>query len=121
MPKIQDLSEYMISPHELAAWLDDQPESWWTVDGDPSLAAKLDFPCPSSELADEIRRRNTPLHLLIPHQAPQPARPTITKSDLDGLSSTDNRYHERTFLLRWNGSTPEWLLMEYKRIQDQTK
>lgn len=48
-----------ITTNDLAGWLDDQGhERWWTVDGDPLLMGRLDFPCPGDELAEELRSRN---------------------------------------------------------------
>ena len=55
MSKTLELPYYTIKSEELANWLDDQPESWWIVDGDPVLTSHVDFPCPSEELSAELR------------------------------------------------------------------
>jgi hypothetical protein len=56
MMSVLEQPYYVIKPTELAEWLDQEPETWWIVDGDPRLTGQVDFPCPSEELSEALRR-----------------------------------------------------------------
>lgn len=53
---VREKPHYTVPAATLAAWIESQPEQWWTVDGDPRLTSTVDFPCPSDELAPAIRQ-----------------------------------------------------------------
>ncbi len=53
---LKDKPHYTLPAAALADWIDSQPDRWWLVDGDPHLMGVLDLPCPSDELAPEIRK-----------------------------------------------------------------
>jgi hypothetical protein len=103
---------YSISSEELAKWLETQPDSWWMVGLDPRLAGDVDFPCPSGELADAVRKINKPLFVFDKQGDPKAVGQEITMDRLNDLADTDNNYKHRTFLLRWQDSDIEWLLSE---------
>jgi hypothetical protein len=107
---------YVIKPTELAEWLDQEPETWWMVDGDPRLTGEVDFPCPSEELSEALRRYKKDLFFypVEPISAgSEPAGQTIERQSLDELADRDNPEKRRTFLLSWSDREDEWLLVEY--------
>lgn len=110
MAVTQEIPFAVIRSEELAKWLDGHPEIWWTVDGDPLLTGEVDFPCPASELSAALRTHKKRLLVLAPGSAHHGE--TITGDQLDSLSQRDNRYNERSFLLRWEGTNQPWLLSE---------
>ena len=105
---------YVISSEELARWLDNQPETWWLVDGDPLLTSKIGFPCPSDELADELRQIGKNIIIYTDKAIGVKDGGQIDSRVLPRLADTENRYHERNFLARWQSSDIEWLLSEDK-------
>jgi hypothetical protein len=121
---IPDEPHYEVSSTELAAWIEQQgADHWWTVDGDPFLAGRHDFPCPGDELAEELRRINRPLLVLDKHKSPGAKGQTIGRDKLDDLATRladdfqltgpkppwgDNRL----FLFRWKGADEDWALIE---------
>jgi hypothetical protein len=64
MSPTKELSFAMVAPAELARWLDAQPDTWWTVDGDPLLTSEADFPCPAQELSLALRKHTEMLLVL---------------------------------------------------------
>ncbi|MFI5459037.1 MAG: hypothetical protein ACHRXM_26710 [Isosphaerales bacterium] len=107
---------YVIKPSEIAKWLDREPETWWMVDGDPLLTGKLDFPCPSGELSEALRRyqRDLVIYPVMPTSTgSQPAGQAIKWQSLNDLADRDNPQKRRTFLLSWSDREDEWLLSEY--------
>lgn len=116
---------YEISSSDLAAWLEQQGvDRWWTVDGDPLLMGRLNFPCPADELAAELRKINKPLLLAEPEhvasaQAMEAKGQIISASDLDHVvqrvhvETESSRIQDARWLyLCWKGSTAEWKLVE---------
>ena len=62
---IQADRHFEIASSELAKWLEEHaPDSWWNIDGDPLLTGRLYIPCPTDELALELRTLNRPLLVL---------------------------------------------------------
>jgi len=112
MSKALKLPYFTIEADELARWLDLQPEDWWTVDGDPLLTSRVDFPCPSEELSAELRRVHRSLRIFDPRQHSESHSERIPRTELDDLADTDNNLKARTFLLCWDGEDIQWLLAE---------
>jgi hypothetical protein len=114
---VHERPHYVIKPAELAKWLDQEPDTWWRVDGDPRLTGDVIFPSPSREFTDILRRyKNKDLFLypVAPNlTGPQPVGQTITRQSLDGLADRDNPDKRRTFLFTWSDREEEWLLVEY--------
>lgn len=118
---VQDLPCYMISPSELAEWLDRQPGIWWHVDGDPLLTARLDLPCPGDELAAELRKLQGKRLFVADSQNQARAICTeISWRDFGKLADTHNRHAERNFLLRWGDGGDFWLLTEDKDASENS-
>lgn len=110
MPPTEEIPFAVIDAQELARWLDAQPETWWTVDGDPLLTAEVDLPCPTQELSAALRRHAKSLLVLAPGSARHGE--SITGDQLDSFSQRDHRHNERSFLLRWEDEDQPWLLSE---------
>ena len=112
MSEALKLPYFKIGADELATWLDTQPQTWWTVDGDPLLTSRVDFPCPSEELSDELRRVSKSLRIFDPRQDSKAHGEGIPPKQLDQLADTDNNVNAKTFLLCWDGEDIQWLLAE---------
>jgi hypothetical protein len=109
---------YVIKPAELAKWLDEEePDTWWIVDGDPRLMRKVDFPCPSGELAEALRGFHKDLFMYPGKGAAtgsQPAGQSIEWQSPGDFFEQDNPHKRRTALLSWSDRRDfEWLLVEY--------
>lgn len=107
---------YVIKPTELADWLDQEPETWWLVDGDPRLTGEVDFPCPSEELSEALRRYKRDLFFFPVEPSSMPSPPagqTIEGARFGELVDRDNPAKRRTWLLSWSDRDDEWLLVEY--------
>jgi hypothetical protein len=108
---------YVIKPTELADWRNQEPDTWWLVDGVPRLTGeRIDFPCPGDELAELLRRYKKDLFFYpVPSTStgPQPAGQPIGGRDLNELADRDNPEKRRTFLFTWSDRDDEWLLVEY--------
>jgi hypothetical protein len=113
---IRERPHYVIKPAELAKWLDRHTENWWIVDGDPLLGGVVDFPCPSDELTEVLRRSKRELFLypVVPIPAgSEPVGQTIKWQSLDSLVDRDNPQKRRILLFSWSDREEEWLLVEY--------
>jgi hypothetical protein len=106
--------QYVISSEELARWLEGQPGSWWLVDGDPVLTSRIGFPCPSDELAEELRRIGKNVIIYTDKAVGVDDGRQIDSRVLPRLADTNNRYHEQNLLARWQTSDIEWFLSEDK-------
>jgi len=105
-------SSYLpVAAQELAAWLDREPDCYWTVDGDPVLCGKLSLPSPGDELAEALREINKPLEVFDRRDIPQSPGKAVTASELDDLVETEE-LGSRVLQLRWEGRDIEWLLIE---------
>ena len=104
------IMDVRITIEQLAGWLDEQGEdSYWTVDGDPLLGGRLSFPCPSDELAAELRKINKGLLVVPPPEPPSEAGgPT---PELDDFVD-DKELGTRVLQLRWEDSDSAWILIE---------
>jgi hypothetical protein len=103
---------YTLAANTLAEWLENQPDKWWSVDGDPVLTSSVDFPCPSDELAPMVLRVGKNLLLQEKNPTSQAHGEAITADKLDELAEISNRKHKRIFRLSWEGSDVDWLLLE---------
>lgn len=112
MSKVVKLPYFTVSANDLANWLDAQPNLWWTVDGDPYLTSRVDFPCPSNELSAELRQANKMLRIYDPREHSPAHGDLIPSTQLNELADTDNNSQVRTFLFCWDQEAIQWLLAE---------
>ncbi len=115
MTETTHLPHFIISSAELAKWIEEQKDLWWYVDGDPLLMSKLDFSCPSEELAAELKKQESHLMVFDGSEASTANGSTISAADLDKLANTDNYYEARNFMMSWvseAGEVFQWLLAE---------
>jgi hypothetical protein len=106
--------QFVISSQELARWLDSQPGTWWFVGRDDLLISKVNFPCPSGELAEALRGIGHNLVISTDKAIGIEDGRQIDSTVLPLLADTENRYRNRDFLARWQGSDKDWLLTEDK-------
>jgi hypothetical protein len=122
MESIQTGRHFEIASSELAKWLEERaPDSWWNVDGDPLLTGRLSIPCPTDELASELREINRPM-LVLAKDDPDAKGQVIDASKLGPLTrfagnlnapgSLPSWVNDRFFDLCWKGSPRVWLLIE---------
>ncbi len=102
-----------IGAEELAKWLGegDNPDLYWTVDGDRVLSGMLSFPCPGDELAGALRSIGKPLMVLDREEHFQGAKEPLSSSDLDSLVE-EEELDTRVLQFQWKGSNTEWILIE---------
>jgi len=100
-----------IAAEELAKWLCQDPDLYWTVDGDPILSGKLSFPCPGDELADALRQIGRPLEVLHQKGMPHTRGGTVTSAELDDLVETEE-LGTRVLQFRWKDGQNDWILIE---------
>lgn len=100
-----------IAAQELAKWLCDDPDIYWTVDGDPVLSGILSFPCPGNELADALHRIDKPLLVLDREEHFQGRGKPVSSSNLDSLVE-EKELDARVLQFRWKDSDIEWILIE---------
>ena len=116
---IHDRPHYLVRSPQLATWLRQaNPDSWWSVDGDPLLTALLDFPCPTEELALQLDQLDRDLVVeSLPDDDEAVGQP-ITTDDLAGLVRTipstqaPDAPPSQTLYLCWRGDVDEWVLAE---------
>ena len=106
--------QFVIASRELARWLESQPDSWWFVGQDDLLISKVNFPCPSDELAQVLRQINKNIIIYTDKTIGIGDGQQIDSQVLPLLADTQNRYQNRDFLASWQGSAKEWLLTEDK-------
>jgi hypothetical protein len=79
----------------------------------------VDFPCPSDELAPAIRKIGKNL-LLYDRTAASTAQGEVVGANrLNELADVSNRYHRKTFLLSWEDSDIDWLLVEDEALVEK--
>ena len=103
---------YTLIAENLAEWIESQPEAWWLVDGDPELNSTVDFPCPSDELAPEIRKFGRKILVKDWNPQSQARGEEIAGDKLNHLYATTPRSHRKLFQMCWEGSDIDWLLIE---------
>jgi hypothetical protein len=123
---IRSRPHYELPAAELAAWLEAQGnDCWWSVDGDPLLTGRLDFPCPADELAAELRQIGQPLLVQARTEDSEAKGQKIDRNKLDAVAGkiADNLHlrregqspawsDDRLLYLCWKESTIDWLLCE---------
>jgi hypothetical protein len=110
--RITEAPHYTLPAETLARWIEDQPEKWWSVDGDPLLMSVVDFPCPGDELAPAICRVGKDLLLRDKNPASVAHGEVIAGDKLNELADTSNRTHRKILRLSWKDSDVDWLLIE---------
>jgi hypothetical protein len=117
---------FEVAADTLAKWLEKQgQDQWWSVDGDPLLTGRLDFPCPGNELAIELMKIGKPLLVQARKEDATAKGQVITIEGLNEVVGTlaDNLHSSRAGQLPgwsgdrilyccWKGSTNDWLLSE---------
>ena len=124
MASIWEGPHYEIPSTELAIWLEQAgPASWWNVDGDPLLTGRVSFPCPTDELAPELRKIARPL-LVQAHDDDPDANGQVIGADqisrvVDTFGSNlqtsglpSDWANNQVFYFCWKGSPHEWMLAE---------
>lgn len=124
MGSIQAGPHYEVQSTELAKWLEEQAShSWWNVDGDPLLTGRVPFPCPTDELAAELRKIDRPLLIQAPQSELEANGQSIDSGKIGALVSylKDNLHttvtlpewaDDRFFYLSWKSLPNEWMLTE---------
>lgn len=112
MSEALKLPYFTIDAEKLAKWLDGQPDSWWFVDGDPVLTSRVDFPCPSDELATALRQQGQSLKIFDPRAQPKADGEAAPIDELNKLADTANNSGAKTYLLSWEADDNQWLLVE---------
>lgn len=110
---------YTLPAATLARWIENQPDRWWSVDGDPRLMSIVDFPCPSDELAPAIRKIGKDLLLHHKNAASGAHGQVVAQERLNELADVSNRRRLKTFLLSWADSDVDWLLMEDEALVEK--
>ena len=110
--RISEKPHYTVSSTTLAEWIENQPDRWWSVDGDPLLTSIVDFPCPSDEIAPMIRGIGKNLLLQDKNTASEAHGEVVGLERLDQLSDTSRRRHQKILHLSWEDSDVDWLLLE---------
>jgi hypothetical protein len=109
---VRERPYYTLPAAALAEWIENQPDKWWFVDGDPLLTSILDFPCPSDELAPTIRKIGKNMLLQDKNLGSRAHGELVDEHRLDELSDTSNKRHQKTLRLSWVDSDLDWLLIE---------
>jgi hypothetical protein len=91
---VNDLEGIDVDTRELAAWLRQrEPETWWTVDGEPTLQAVVALPCQGADLAEVLVRHGHPKVRIV-----RPEGADHDTTDIGALAENDGG---RVFLLAW--------------------
>ena len=130
---LRDQPHYRIESSQLADWILQQGEDrWWNVDGDALLTGRLSFPVPGDELAAELKRISRMLLVQDRRKPPSGHGELITAQNLDALATRlgDNVgtsgpvpswAKDRLFILGWEGSEDEWLLVEDEETTERSR
>lgn len=109
---VRNLPHYTLPADALARWLESRPDQWWAVNGDFRLTGTVDFPCPVDELTPALRKIGKNLILYDKTPGSTAHGELIDPRRLDDLADTNNRRRRKTFLLNWEDSDEDWLLIE---------
>jgi len=113
MTDVTQYPHFIIETSVLAKWIESQKEAWWNVDGDANLMSRLNFPCPSEELAKELGQRKVTILALDVRKNSDADGEKISGEQFAVLANTDNNSGSRTFLLSWSDApNTQWLLLE---------
>lgn len=108
---VREKAYSIVRADDLADWIERQPDMWWSVDGDPQLKGIVDFPCPSDELAPEIRRMGKNL-VLLDKESPTGEDEMVDSRKLDHM--TFDFGNDKALYLSWEDSDSDWVLREDK-------
>jgi hypothetical protein len=115
--RIAERPHFTIAPYNLAAWIADQGENvWWTVDGDPLLMSRLDFPCPPEEIAAELQRHTT--RLLVADPQRRAGGEELTPEEFGHVTEMFRERGDPLFL-SWETGEVDWLLAQDKPLVDE--
>lgn len=123
---IEDNPRYGFEAEEVAEWLDRRGKRWkeqhdedlyWTVDGDPRLGSVLFVPCPTDELAEQVRKIGERLRVVDPRGPTRPAGGGANRPTLDQLLEEDE-LGVPVLALAWNDSDNIFLLIEDEETSD---
>jgi hypothetical protein len=112
---------YQVSAQDLASWLvKNAQDASWSVDGDNLLTSRLDFPCPTEELAKELERIGGEMFVRAPANETGGIGETIGQDRLDAIvrheraTQSDDAPTSRALYLRWDDQdvSEEWVLIE---------
>ncbi len=108
--RVEERPHYLVQPEALASWIDDRGQNtWWSVDGDPLLMRRLDFPCPPDEISKVIRDINQPLLVADPSEFGSGEE--LLSQELARLALSDGS-GEMKFFMSWQNGENDWLLSE---------
>lgn len=108
--RVSERPHCRIEAHNLAAWLEDQGEEpWWTVDGDPILMSRLEFPAPPDELATVLRKIGKPV--LVADPSGGASGEELVPKEIPRVVQSDE-LGNRLLLLAWEDGTTDWQLIE---------
>lgn len=111
----EDTPRYSFEAEELASWLEQRGEElYWTVDGDPKLGSVLSIPCPTDELAEQLRKIGGKLTVVDPRES---AKQEADKPHLDKLLE-EAELGVPVLILAWGDSDNTWLLIEDEETSD---
>ena len=102
----------VVSAEVLAKWIEDQPDRWWSVDGDPRLMGTVDFPCPSDELAPAIRGVGKDLLVALRKGSDSRGVARIDAPELEEYVETFRGQPWKIVRLAWVDLDLDWLLLE---------
>ena len=104
-----------ISSQDFANWLRrNVPDKLWSVDGEETLSAKLDFPCSTEDLATTLHDINQVLQIQVPDSDEGLSERTMDKAILRFPVSPGDSDQFISFSLYWEDQGPEdaWVLSE---------
>lgn len=104
-----------ISSQDFANWLrSNVPNRLWSVDGEETLSAQLDFPCSTEELAATFHKINQVLQIQVPDFIEGLSKMMLNSAILHFPVSPGNPDQFISFSLYWEGQGPEdaWVLSE---------
>lgn len=96
----------IVEPEAIASWLEQDPNTLWTVDGEDEIAELINLPARPEEIADLLRGHGGKLRVF----APPAAIDSWKKSshDVAALVQPDAE-GEPAFFLAWDGEKdPKW-------------
>lgn len=113
---LRNKPHYTVSAKALADWIEEQPNRWWSVDGDPLLSSILDFPCPGDEIAPAIRKIGKSVLILAKDPHSRTRGELIQGGQLDEFSALSDKGKPKILHLSWADADAEWLLLEDKAM-----
>ena len=107
------LPYFLLSNSEFANWIDNKGEGqWWSVDGDPLLTGRVNFPCPGDELLAAVRKVNKNVLVFDKQLRHDTTGQPISWGQVDDLVIEDD-VGSRVLQLCWkDAASADWLLLE---------